>query len=373
MRTVRTHDIISGAVAFLAVTASLAQAETVRDLATSADAIVVGTATSFLETPTNISFDISVERILKGVLPLQTIHVSHEWVRSGGIFDNHAQQINRRVRGIWGLRSTASSDWEILPVAGGPRSFIAGLYRPVADTLAPEYRYPPGTSLLDTLIFEVAAGAEAGGGRPDELVGVTGSTNTPALQSVFAHLLNSQKPSVQAIGLAGMLSGSQPRSIAELGRLWPSLAGDPNRHQVLFALRNSFRDPTPGAVQELAQLAGATTTSTELRKAAVWALASIHTKESLPLLASLLLSSDPDEQARGVVGLSSFANGCPSQTPDNVKSMEYLQFKNPSPYRNTDTMANFAIGGINIPPGDTHLAQLVSFWSTWWKQHPELH
>ena len=73
--------------------------------------------------------------------------------------------------------------------------------------------------------------------------------------------------------------------------------------------------------QQLAQLADANTTSADLRNAAVWAIAAIHTKESLPFLASLVSSSDPYEQGRGITGLSSFANGCPSETPDSASAL----------------------------------------------------
>ena len=373
MKLTSALNNIGRIVAAWAISVTLVHGGRIDEFAARADVIIVGTVTTRIESPTNVSFDINVERVLKGDLAVQKVHVSHQWVRAGGvIFDPTPTQVDQRIRAIWCLQRTGSSDWEVLPVGGGPKSFVGGLFWPVSATLGPDYQYPTGTALYDTLTFEIAAGREMDG-HPEEMLGATGSVNTPALQTVFGHLLNHQKPTFQAIGLAGMLMGSQPGTIAQLTRLWPSLKVEPNRHYVLSALRDSFRDSTPGSVQQLAQLAGVSTTSAELRRAAVWALAAIHTKEALPFLASLLLSSDPDEQARGVVGLSSFANGCPSQTPDNVKSMEYLQFKNPSPYRNADTMANFAIGGINIPPGDTHLAQLVSFWISWWKQHPELH
>jgi len=157
-----------------------------------------------------------------------------------------------------------------------------------------------------------------------------------------------------------------------LEQVWPSISGDPSRENVLSALRNAFRDSTPSSVKQLALLAGMNSTPAELRQAAVWALGSVHSLESLPFLASLLLSSDPSEQVKGVFGLASFANGCPAQTPNNVVSMEYLQFKNPSSYRTAETIANFALGG-NPSAGDAALGRLVSFWLGWWKNHPELH
>jgi hypothetical protein len=61
------------------------------------------------------------------------------------------------------------------------------------------------------------------------------------------------------------------------------------------------RDPTPSSVQQLIELASL---SPEMREAVVHAVSSIHTKESLPFLASLLTSADASERARGVFGLS---------------------------------------------------------------------
>jgi hypothetical protein len=67
------------------------------------------------------------------------------------------------------------------------------LYWPLAATLPIEYQYSPGTSLLDTLTFEIAAGRELNG-HPEEMIGATGSVNSPALQTVFTRLLNIDSP-----------------------------------------------------------------------------------------------------------------------------------------------------------------------------------
>jgi hypothetical protein len=348
-----------------------ARAGNINDHASSADVIVVGTVLTRFEGPTGVSFDLNVEKVLKGNVAGQSVHVAHSWERTGIVIGDAPRQIAARIRGIWCLRHTASSDWDVLVVRSLPGGSMGSIYWPMAATLPMEYQYPAGAPLLDTLTFELAAGHESGG-DPSEMVGATGPVNTPALQTVFAHLLGSQKVAFQAAGLAGMLHGGQKGAIQQLAKLWATISSDRMSSYVVMTLRSGFRDPAPDSVQQLAQLADANTTSSELRKAAVWALATIHTKESLPFLASLLLSSDTYERGRGVFGLSSFANGCPSQTSDSVRTMDYLQFK-PTPYRNAETEANFAIPGPNVSPGDPRLAELVSFWSAWWKQHPELH
>jgi hypothetical protein len=124
-------------------------------------------------------------------------------------------------------------------------------------------------------------------------------------------------------------------------------------------VRSGLRDPSPASINQLVQLASL---SPERREAAIHAISSIHTREFLPFLASLLTSSDPKEQARGVFGLSSFANVCPAETPANVVSMAYLQCANNGPYSTADTASNFATPGALG-------SQVVSFWINWWNQN----
>ena len=105
--------------------------------------------------------------------------------------------------------------------------------------------------------------------------------------------------------------------------------------------------------------------SGELRNAIVRALAAIHTRETLHFLAGLLSSPSAGDRMSAVIGLSSFVNGCPPQTPDNVASMEYMQFKNSSPYRTPETIAAFAFAPVDSEREN----ELVQFWTAWWQDH----
>jgi hypothetical protein len=195
------------------------------------------------------------------------------------------------------------------------------------------------------------------------------SMNSPAAQAVVATCVASASPGFQAIGVAGGLERGTPETVHRLAQLWPAINADSDAPDVVCALGDSWRDTAPAGVQQLAALATATTSGSEFRAAAVRALASIHTQEALPFLATLLNSSDPDEQERAVYGLSAFANGCPIQTNDNAVNMAYLQCDQPTPYRTADTIANF---GFRPGPPDQEAA-LVSFWQAWWNDHSELH
>jgi hypothetical protein len=201
---------------------------------------VVGTVTTRFEGPNVVSFDLNVERVLEGNVAGQSVHVSHSWERTGGIIIGDVpRQIAGQFRGIWFLQRTASSDWDVLAVRSLPGT-IGSIYLPTAATLPMEYQYPANASLLDILTFELAAGLEASG-HPAEMVGATGFVNTPALQTVFAHLLSSQEPAFQAAGLAGMLHGGRPGAIPQLAKIWPTIMSQSNASYVLMQLRIGAR------------------------------------------------------------------------------------------------------------------------------------
>jgi hypothetical protein len=197
-----------------------------------------------------------------------------------------------------------------------------------------------------------------------------GTAKTQA--ATLAHRLFQQvprNPGTEAVGLAGSLERALPGAIQNLVDLWPAISTDTHASDVVSALASSWRDLTPAAVQQLATFAAGALAGSDIRSAAVRALAAIHTRETLPFLASLLFSADANEQVLAVYGLSAFANGCPVQTRDNVVSMAYLQCTQPSTYKTSETVANF---GFRPGPPDEESA-LVSFWKTWWDSHPELH
>jgi hypothetical protein len=347
------------------------RAATLTDLASTADSIVVGLVSSHQEDLNSVEFSIAVERVLKGE-SISSIHVLHKWTRGGLLLGSQASAtINVPLHGLWFLKHTEAGGWDILPV-GGPPGFISSFWSTPA-TLPQFYQSLSAGSLTDALVILVASGIELHGIRPAQLIGVTGSTNTPALQAVFLRFVQMQNPQSRSAGLAGMLWGSQSGSVGQLIRLWPTIQHERGASDVIRALRNAFRDPSPDSVIQLGKFAAEVeATSPELHHAAIWALSAIHSKETLPFLSTLLASSSAAEQARGVFGLSSFANGCPPQTLDNTTSMEYLQFINATPYRTPATIAHFAFGG-NSSARDDRLAGLVAFWVGWWNQHPELH
>ena len=328
-----------------------------------ADAIVVGAANTFNYNQRMVSFDLNIERVIRGTPLLSTVHVSHE-LQSG--HPGAMLVMNRKLRGIWFLHQVNSSTWDVLPVDNN--QFVPGLFYPAATGQLPSgYQYDANAVISDVLTFEIAAGIDTNQAHPELILGATTSLNSSAVGTVFSQFLSSSNPAFQAVGLAGFLQHNLPNAIPQLVRLWPVVSAQPLNWQVLSALGDYFRDTTPGNMLQLVTLAENPSTPADLRAASVRAISATHTKETLPFLASLLTSSNAEEQRRGVFGLSSFANGCPPLTPDNYASMEYLRFKNPSPYRTKETMSAFLNG-----TGPAQQPALV-YWQQWWGQHPELH
>jgi hypothetical protein len=150
------------------------------------------------------------------------------------------------------------------------------------------------------LVLEVAAGVVSAGEDPAVLLGAIDSMNTPAVDVAVENFLNSADPSLKAVELAGSLARQKPGVTQHLVRWWPTIASSRHRQDVLAALAHSWRDPAPEGVRHLASLAQGAAVGSELRAAAIKALAAIHTTDALPLLATLLASEDPAERLQGL-------------------------------------------------------------------------
>jgi len=329
-------------------------------MVTSCPVIAVGTTASRNETRTMVSFGLSVQRVLKGPLFSGTVNVSHQWSGGvGGFRIGGSPVITQTIVGIWCLKPGASGGaWDVQPI-NGPDGLFVSMFWPAAPTLPAAYaNQVQNVPSADALLFELAAGVEAAGMNPATAMGATQGAQASSVQFIANRFVASPQPDFQIAGLTALIP-LQPSAIASVAALWPSISSNPHRYDLVVAIRETFRDPSPASIQHLVQLASL---SPEMREAAIHAISSIHTQASLPFLASLLTSSDPKEQARGLFGLSSFANTCPAVTPANVVSMGYLQCANNGPYSTADTVANFAAPG-------TPSAQTVSFWINWWKQN----
>jgi hypothetical protein len=342
-----------------------------------ASAVVIGSVETGTDGPAQVTFKVHVSRVLTGDTRLsgQDIAVVHNWTRSGR-FVPAVFPVNQIPSGMWFLTGGAASGWDVIESRPSRHGTFLALFLPAgAAPPAGAFGYGPGTPLTDALVYEVAAGVDLAGEDPEILSGAFASLNTPAgldsaaIRKVLAAGVVSGDPALQAVALAGNLERQVPNAVQQLADSWPAINMDRHVESVIFALANMWRDTTPTSVQQLAAFAVGIQPGAEIRKAAARALAAIHSRETLPFLASLLSSADPTEQERAVYGISAFANGCPVQTPNNAVSMSYLQCNQASAYRTAATTANFAFR----PGSPQREADLVSSWQNWWDGHPELH
>ena len=362
MKSTNLSSVFFRATAILCIFSFQAISATLQTLATKSDLIVVGTVDTRIESRDAVTFDINIARVLKGDKSLQVISVHHAW-RNANI--GHSDQIvDLTIDGIWFLYRAQGGSWDVYPV-NGRDGLMIGLFFPASLPPPATYKYSADTPLTDAIASELAAGAQLHGLPPDpsslELI----KLNSPTITAILNNLAISNNPGVRALAIAGLLSHSPKNAIRELVQQWPSIRKDPSREYVISALRNTFRDTDPSSIATLIAFADTEAASGELRNAIIRALAAIHTRESLPFLAGLLSSPSASDRMSAIIGLSSFANGCPPQTPDNVASMEYMQFKNPSPYRTPETVAAFAFGPVDSEREN----ELVQFWTAWWMDH----
>jgi hypothetical protein len=84
--------------ALLLLAGSAVPAATIADLTPAADAIVVGSIESRFESTTDVSFNIVVDRVLKGRSIPTVIHVDHAWQRRNLVYPDRPVTISASFR-----------------------------------------------------------------------------------------------------------------------------------------------------------------------------------------------------------------------------------------------------------------------------------
>jgi hypothetical protein len=243
----------------LLMAAGISYAGTIVDLAPEADAILVGSITSHMESDEIVSFTITVDRILEGESIPTVIHVEHPWQRKFSVSPSGSVTIEQGLRGIWLLRQLNPNGWDALG-ANGLDGLFHSLYWPAVKVLPEQYQYPPGTSLNDALTFETAAGAQVSG-NPEVLLYAVESLSSPAVETVLTGLLQSSTGRVRWVALAGLLGRAQAGSLDKVLQEWPAISQDAQSESyVLGAMDTDFRPQEPEAVHEVVALVQANTT-----------------------------------------------------------------------------------------------------------------
>jgi len=207
--------------------------------------------------------------------------------------------------------------------------------------------------------FLVAVCVAAGQQGPGDGLG------SPILQTLYGRMSASGSVKQQILGLAGQLRWGNSAALGPAAQSAQSFAAFALENGVLLqSLRDQFRPSDAASVAILGQVVDDTNGDLPFRRAVAFALAAIHTQQSLPYLAALMTDTDPELRAESVRGLGSFADGLPVQTTAGTPSLSYLQPQPNSAFRTDDTVAH---APLNIQYIEANESQYLPFWQTWWQ------
>lgn len=219
-------------------------------------------------------------------------------------------EVKGRFHGVWFLKRSTDSSWDALTLDGVDGVFT-GLFLPASVAVPDSYQYTPAASPTDKVTIEIANGVIEGGREPRIALRFADSASQEVVDSIIYDFLRSGKIDFQTAAVSTLLNRSDPEAITRLQQIWPSIPDARRRAELVSGIRNSFRNTSPYGVRQLLTLINEPPIDADLRNAAIRALSSIHTKETLLFLATLLHSDDDQEQMQAIIGISSFANGSP--------------------------------------------------------------
>lgn len=333
-----------------------------------ADAIVVAdlsqavAGTAALAIPGTATLDLRIIRVLKGVEPAGAV-VQATWLRPPAVTGT-ALPSGATKQGIVFLKRSAN---QLSPISfTSPSTRLEDVYIPAVSPVAADYLYQPQTSPFEKVLNELANAVDSMPENPLLQFVHHGSLekhSSPAMLKLYTSLSQDNAPSRKVLGLAGLLRRGDPGALKQLELQWTDLMASPNRGLLEFGIEASYRNPDPAGVAVIGRLANNAALRLSLRKALAGALASIHSRESVPFLVQLLDSPDLELQSWGVGGLAFFANHGPGK-PGAPMSAQ-TSGKEDAPFRTKDTLAHFAMGGAFEKNRDNY----VQFWKAWWAEH----
>jgi hypothetical protein len=341
------------------------------DLVQSSDLIVVASASGAVqEGPPVANFELHVNRVLKGDPAIAGGVIPVSWVRKSSGMIAPGTQFPVAGNGLWFLQRS-SDGWLLQPVLQGAVSPDDTFFPTPSGPILAAYAYQPTASLSDRVASELSAAIESDTVSSTQLRflhhGILDELNSPVVRLLYQRMSTSGSAQHRILGLSGLIRGESVTALRSAVSAASEFEGYPMENgELLSSIQEQFRATDANSVGVLGQAAvGSTTHSPAMREAAVHALASIHTVETLPYLATLLDDPDAELRIEAIGGLASFANGLTVRTPACVPSLACLQFPASARYMTPDTIANFAMGAMAIEQKE---ASYLSFWKNWWSQ-----
>jgi HEAT repeat protein len=189
-----------------------------------------------------------------------------------------------------------------------------------------------------------------------------GLDESPVIIGLFRQLSSTANPEPRFVGLSGLVRAHDIQALAELAEHMDDIPNLTTSEFALGAIR-SLRDPSPANIQALARFAASSKPS--VQRSAAEALAYLHTRQTLPIVAMLLDSSDAAARASAIKGLSRFVDNLPMPTDENVRTLKALHSQGPTPYRTPET-DRLSLSRRALDPSQE--PAYLQFWKSWWAQ-----
>lgn len=329
------------------------------------DAIVVGSPVGEPVPSTDgVDFPLSVVRTVEGTpAPGELLTVFVPLLTDARSRDR-ATQVRSAGCGLYLLRRT-DTGWR-LDKPTVPIFSEAALSLGDCQTDPPAY--PPGASVYERVLLEVAHAAFQRPGRADEMLyELALGSDSGIVEDIMKRATASDQLQLKSVGVAWLISRSDPSGLSALQQMLPDTADSDTLYPVPSAL-SGYLNPDPQGVHVLGWIALRTSVKDNLRHLAGRALWRIHTKEAVPYLAAMLSSSDPDLIESAVSGLSEYAKGV-RIAPDGAERNAALDDAfNPGKQHGARLAEEefLHIGPFQSPEEEQ---QFVGAWKNWWGSH----
>jgi hypothetical protein len=167
-------------------------------LAGQSDAVVVGIVLQGLQTGRDVSFLLSVDRVLKGnVNPSETLTV--QWMAPTAF--NGSYDLKGR-KGLFFLQKSATGAWQLLPAMAGTTALELAMLPATRAHVAPDLQYAAAAPIDEKLMLELAAAIENKDGSAfgvDYLAGLH-TQGTAAVLKVYQRFSQSSSTGLRAYG-----------------------------------------------------------------------------------------------------------------------------------------------------------------------------
>ena len=355
-----TKSVVQLAVALALCVVSSAQAASVKELRARSDAAVIAWPTQWnVENSGTLQVVLSVEQSVFGPLQANTAVVASFKFRE--FLPMRKAPPQDSPRGVWFLKQDESG-WVVIPAMPAQLGSAKDLFFPLD---AGAFADPSGPLSDEALTIAAARGLLASGIHPFRWRYMLGREDSPEIRKFLWELVASPDTPTHLVGLTQLLILGDVGALRSL-RAPRDLRSDRRNEGLAPAVPGAvdgyFRNASPEAIQLLGEFSNDVTLPASLREATAMALSAMHPRESLPYLAKLMDDPNPTLRARGVIGMSFFANGIGVQDPSGGPSMPHLNNPGPSAYRTEQTARYLGFDAANE-------TEWIAFWKAWWLEH----